>query len=103
MGLCNMTRTGEDSWLISGTVQSTGKTTTQHATNQRLTIQPWAYTTVECYGCRGCETYPQDPVVFSDMHLYKKGIETTGTWKINPKPAKKLMCKEKTAVNSWNQ
>jgi len=100
--LCNMTRTGEDSWSVAATVKSTGDTTTQHCTNDRLKMQPWAYTTVECYGCRGCDTYPTKPVTFTDMHLYREGQEVNGTWAVNPKPAEKLMCQEHTSVQDWN-
>jgi len=99
--LCNMTRTGPDSWTVAGTLKSSGKTQTQKASNPRLKVQPWAYNTLECYGCEGCETYPTKPITFTDNKLYQGGkeIDVPGSaWEINPKPAKDLKCKEKTAV-----
>jgi|TARA_B110000208_G_C11702407_1_gene406331 hypothetical protein len=47
--LCNMTRTGADSWSISGGVAG-GEVQQQSATNKdRLKLQPWAYSAVtEC-------------------------------------------------------
>jgi hypothetical protein len=98
---CNMTRTGDDSWVVIGTVNSTGKTTTQKCQNARLNTQPWAYNTVECYGCNGCDTYPSNYVEFTENKLYKndKLLDLKGSlWKINPRPAAKLMCHEKTVV-----
>ena len=98
---CNMTRTGDDSWVVIGTVKSTGESTTQTCQNARLKSQPWAYNTVECYGCDGCDTYPSNFVEFTENKIYKGDqlLPLKGSlWKINPKPAKKLMCHEKTVV-----
>ena len=98
---CNMTRTGDNSWIVIGTVKSTGKSTVQTCQNDRLKTQPWAYNTVECYGCDGCDTYPSNYVAFTENKIYKdnKLLNLKGSlWKINPKPAKKLMCHEKTVV-----
>lgn len=99
---CNMTRTGPTEWTIVGTVTSTGKSTTQTAKNERLKVQPWAYNTVECYGCDGCSTYPTKPLTFTKNKLYQSGKEIEfnqgSLWQINPQPAEKLMCHEKTTV-----
>ena len=99
--LCNMTRTGEQSWHVSGKLKSSGKATTQSAKNARLKLQPWAYNTLECYGCDGCDTYPEKPVTFTQNKLYQGGKELDvpgSAWEVNPKPAKKLQCHEKTTV-----
>jgi len=99
--VCNMTRTGPQDWVVVGTRRSDGKATTQKASNSRLKLQPWAYNTVECYGCDGCDTYPVDSVRFTENKLYQAGKELQvpgDMWDINPKPAKKLMCHEKTTV-----
>jgi len=100
--LCNMTRTGEDSWVVIGTLNGgKGKTQRQSATNARLKLQPWAYNTLECYGCTGCDTYPTKPITFTDNKLYQAGkqVDVPGSsWAVNPKPAAKLKCHEKTAV-----
>jgi len=98
---CNMTRTGTSTWSVSGTLKSSGKATTQSATNPRLALQPWAYNTLECYGCEGCETFPTKPITFTENKLYQAGklVDVPGSaWEINPKPAHKLQCHEKTTV-----
>lgn len=101
---CNMTRTGDNSWIVRGTVNSTGKSTEQSATNARLLNQPWAYSAVaECYGCDGCKTFPTKPIVFTDNKLYEDGHLFTipgKTWNINPKPAVSQECHEATSVAS---
>ena len=102
--LCNMTRTGAQSWRISGALRSNpSKVTVQEATAPRLAAQPWAYSAVaECYGCDGCATYPTQPIKFSENRLYQAGREVpvpSGSWRINPKPALKLMCNESTTVS----
>lgn len=101
--LCNMTRTGPTSWRVSGALRSDpSKATVQEASAPRLKLQPWAYSAVaECYGCKGCETYPTTPVLFSDNKLYVAGelVDVPAVaWKINPKPAAQLMCNESTSV-----
>jgi len=99
--LCNMTRTGAEAWDVIGTLKSSGKATTQSATNSRLKLQPWAYNTLECYGCEGCKTYPKQPITFTDNKLYQndKQVGVPGSaWAINPKPANALKCHEKTTV-----
>ena len=100
--MCNMSRTGTQSWRVSGALKSdASRATVQEATSERLQMQPWAYSAVaECYGCHGCDTYPTKPIVFSDNKLYQAGklLDTSAAWKRNPKPAKRLMCNEATNV-----
>lgn len=100
--LCNMTRTGPTSWLVSAALKSDpSKTTVQTANHERLRLQPWAYNTVECYGCDGCDTYPTQSITFTDNKLYQNGqlLDVPGDlWAINPKPAEKLECQERTHV-----
>ena len=99
-----MTRTGPQSWIVSGALKSDpSKITTQEATASRLALQPWAYSAVaECYGCSGCSTYPTAPIRFSDNALFQAGREVKvppSAWQLNPKPAVKLMCNESTVVD----
>lgn len=96
----NMTRTGPESWAVVSTSRQTGATTTQQAANPRLAKQPWAYTTLECYGCNGCSTYPEKPCEFTKMILEGQGQSVQPKWKINPQPAEKLQCQEHTEVLS---
>ena len=98
--LCNMTRTGPTSWFVGSKVKSTGKETNQRATNERLAVQPWAYNTLECYGCLDCSTYPQKPVEFSNLKLLKAGQDVTKevTWAANPKPQADQKCNEATTI-----
>lgn len=98
--ICNMTRTGPTSWFIGSKVKSTGQETNQKANNERLKVQPWAYNTLECYGCSGCNTYPQQPVEFSNLQLFKgaKDVTSEVQWVANPKPQKGQMCNEATSI-----
>jgi hypothetical protein len=101
--LCNMTRLDDDSWVISGALKSDpSKITTQKASNERLKLQPWAYNTLECYGCDGCDTFPTKPITFTDNKLYQAGkLVTTGDkWVSNPKPATDKQCNEATKIAS---
>ena len=101
--LCNMTRTGDESWVIRGTLESTGRSTEQSAKNSRLALQPWAYSAVtECYGCHGCSTFPLQPISFTENKLGQDGglIDVDHSlWKVNPKPADKFECNEITTVD----
>ena len=102
--ICNMTRTGPQSWSVSGALRSDpAKVTTQEATAPRLQLQPWAYSAVaECYGCDGCDTYPTQPITFSKNKLSQAGREVNvpgSSWQLNPKPALKRMCNETTTVD----
>ena len=55
--LCNMTQLGEVDWFIGSKIVSSGKETNTRVTKlrpgaaKRLLNQPWAYNTLECYGC----------------------------------------------------
>lgn len=102
--ICNMTRTGPNSWIVKGSLKSDpSKITTQTAQNARLKVQPWAYNTLECYGCDGCDTYPKKPITFTENKLYQNGeaLNVPGdVWALNPKPAKKMECGESTHVAS---
>lgn len=64
-----MTRVANQTWYIGSTVVSSGKTTELTHANERLRVQPWAYNTLECYGCHGCETYPTDPCKFTKLQV----------------------------------
>lgn len=95
----NMTRTGADSWSIASTVQSSGKTTTQTVSNPRLASQPFAYTTLECYGCSGCDTYPKQAVNFTGMALATAdGPVDAFDWVKNAKPQPSQKCNEAVSV-----
>lgn len=104
--ICNMTQLGEIDWFIGSKIKSSGKETNQRITRlrpgaaTRLKIQPWAYNTLECYGCEGCGTFPKTPVSFSDLKLTSTdGSAVNVTWLANPKPAKDPQCKEATTIN----
>lgn len=95
----NMTRTGAEKWFIGSTSVKHGTSTTISADHPRLKTQPWAYNTLECYGCQGCSTYPQQPCKFTKLQLFKTGMKpVTPTWKNNPKPAQDRKCHESIAV-----
>jgi len=95
----NMTRTGSDTWYVGSTSTMTAATTEVSVTHNRLVSQPWAYNTLECYGCSGCGTFPLNPIEFRELVLTANGTIVTPTWKINPKPSKLKQCNEIPVVN----
>lgn len=104
--LCNMTRTGEFGWFIGSQIKSSGKQTNQNVDAlhkgaiARLKTQPFAYNTLECYGCNGCATFPTQPCVFSDLRLRSKIGFTPVEWAANVKPAVKAECQERTVIHN---
>lgn len=104
--LCNMTHLGDINWFIGSKIKSTGKETNQLVSrlipgaSERMKLQPWAYNTVECYGCTGCGTYPKTPVAFTNLALKDTNGQTVvPKWSANPKPAKDEKCHEATQIN----
>lgn len=94
----NMTRTGPSSWDIISVSSSTLKSTTQTAKNSRLVDQPWAYNTLECYGCSGCSTFPTKPSVFTKLELTSGGSSVKPNWAITPRTPADPQCHEKASV-----
>ena len=101
---CNMTRTGKLSWFIGAKLPD-GRSTNQKISImdpgviERMKVQPWAYVTLECYGCTGCRTYPKTPVSFSDIKLYGANQSpVVPTWLANPKPQPHQLCTEATHI-----
>jgi len=78
----NMTQIGTDTWYIGGTSQKSGQTTEITVSRNRLVSQPWAYNTLECYGCSGgCSYEPTSPVYFTQLELYdKSGKAINPSW-----------------------
>lgn len=90
-----MTRTGADSFFIGSRSVNTGKTTnTNYKDASRLANQPWAYTTLECYGCQDCSTEPTKPCFFTDMILTSQGKY------VQPKPPKAIQLRVLCAAAS---
>ena len=101
----NMSRVGPDSWYIgcygvSPSGQKSQETVTTIKSRTRLTSQPWAYNTLECYGCRNCATYPTIPSVFTKLQLTQGSTAVAPAWLVNPKPSSDMKCKEGVAVAS---
>lgn len=95
----NMTRLGPQEWIIVGQSSKTGQSTSLHSKNSRLTTQPWAYTTIECYGCNGCQTYPTQPVEFTKMVLINANHQSeTATWQNNPYVSQHRQCQESATI-----
>jgi hypothetical protein len=93
-----MYRTDDTSgWAVSSVVN--GKATTIKPDTPRLTSQPWAYTTVECYGCDdtagkgNCATLPTKPCDFTGMALTSGGKSVEVDWAANPQPSHDVKCK----------
>lgn len=32
-------------------------------------VQPWAYNTIECYGCESCKTFPENVCQFGKLQV----------------------------------
>jgi hypothetical protein len=82
----NMTRTGPESWYIGSTSTMTNQSVGLTATHPVLKSQPWAYTTVECYGCSGCDTEPTSPIAFTYMYLSANSEPVTPQWQAFQSP-----------------
>eukprot|EP01089_Gocevia_fonbrunei_P012672 TRINITY_DN305_c0_g1_i1.p1 TRINITY_DN305_c0_g1~~TRINITY_DN305_c0_g1_i1.p1 ORF type:complete len:311 (+),score=70.68 TRINITY_DN305_c0_g1_i1:36-935(+) len=96
----NMTQTGESTWYIGGTSQKSSATSSITVTKTRLMTQPWAYNTLECYGCSGgCDYEPTSPSLFTKLELAdKKGAAVTPKW--IPYTSSNDVCHEHATVNS---
>jgi len=96
----NMTKTGLNSWFISGVSSQTRKSSSISVTRNRLALQPWAYNTLECYGCGGgCSYEPTTPTQFTKLQLVDtKGNSITPTWVPHTSP--NPLCHEKATINS---
>jgi len=93
-----MQRQSGNTWLIECKDWQSGKSTNLTTTQNTLQYQPWAYTTVECYGCNGCKTYPTQPELFTGLKLYQGSTLVTPVWQINPQPSKDMQCNEHPVV-----
>lgn len=88
----NMTMIGKGAWYIDSVSQATGKHTSLTASGGifggRLDVQPWAYVTLECYGCTSCRSYPQggSTCAFADMQLASSGSPVVPTWQVRSRP-----------------
>jgi len=95
-----MNKTAVTTWYIGGTSSQTGQTTQITVTKNRLALQPWAYNTLECYGCGGgCSYEPTTPTQFTKLVLLDKmGHPVVPTWVPHTSPNR--LCHEKAIVNS---
>jgi hypothetical protein len=93
----NMTKTGPGQWFIDSVNTANGKHTsvTAKGLGPRLDSQPWAYVTMEGYGCTSCATLPahNGSSAFSGMSITEaSGAPIAPTWAANPFPAKDRTC-----------
>ncbi len=67
----------------------------------RLGVQPWAYTTLECYGCNSCQSFPTNACEFTQMQIFKKGQPVLPLpWNVTPKKPLAAFCNETVRVAS---
>jgi hypothetical protein len=92
----NMTQTdaATGQWFIGSLSQRTGQSTNLNVARPRLKAQPWAYNTLECYGCADCSTYPKQPCNFTGLELSLHGKAIEPKWILNPKPNPEHKCAE---------
>lgn len=76
----NMTRTGPQSWYITGNSVSSGQGNSITVTRSTLVSQPWAYNTLEVYGIDRCAQYPDDVIHFTDLKLIAAGKTVVPNW-----------------------
>ncbi len=74
--------------VLSCLVASTGATAAFTTEKLRLKYQPWAYTTVECYGCKDCSYLPTNTLLFSGMSGAFEGKDIPFVWRayVSPNP-----------------
>jgi hypothetical protein len=86
----NMTQTGSQSWFIGGTTENgQGKTVSLNVNRAVLKSQPWAFVTLECYGCDSCSDEPTNNSNFTGLALTKNGGQpVTPSWtaSVSPNP-----------------
>jgi hypothetical protein len=97
-----MNRTDTTTWQVISTQVSTGTPTSITVDHSRLQYQPWAYNTIECYGCNGCNTYPTQPDDFTGLRLFQGSNQVTANWAIDPQPSKNKQCNEHPVVVNAN-
>jgi hypothetical protein len=89
-------------WYIGGTNTRTGETAGITADKARLKVQPWAFTTVECYGCSDCTFLPTNELYFTGMTGAYQGANVPFEWKAfttpQPKCATKAVIKDSQTV-----
>lgn len=96
----NQTRLDAQTYYVGSTAPN-GQTTSITAQAAWLASQPWAYCTLECYGCDSCASYPvKSPSTYTQIELYSKGTLVTPQWQVTPKPPQQLFCKEKAVIDS---
>jgi len=95
-----MNKTAVTTWYIGGTSSQTHQTSAITVTRNRLANQPWAYNTLECYGCSGgCSYEPTTPTQFTKLSLADaKGNPSVPSWVTHTSPNR--WCHEKATVNS---
>jgi len=96
----NMTKTGSTTWYIGGTSGQTGQTTQITVNRERLAVQPWAYNTLECYGCSGgCSYEPTTPCQFTKLQVFDTSNHLLSpVWVPHISPNR--FCHERAQVNS---
>lgn len=76
-----MTKTGAEKWFVNSVNMRTKQQTYINVQHHRLHIQPWLYTTVECYGCDGgCDYLPTNTLHFSKMTAALQHQPSVPTW-----------------------
>jgi len=94
-----MKNIGPKQWFING-IDPSGESTNLTVSNEEgLDLQPWAYNTLECYGCFNCLNEPTGSVNFTNIRLFdRKGRKITPTWKVRARPTP--ICAEQAVVLS---
>jgi len=81
----NMTQIANNTWYIGSTTKQ-GKTVSVSVNRPVLQIQPWAYVTLECYGCNDCSYEPVNTSNFTSLVLSVDGKQITPSWNASTSP-----------------
>jgi hypothetical protein len=99
----NMTLVAPATWYCGSYVDSPQGQVTSFTQNDpsRLGVQPWAYTTLECYGCASCDSFPTNACEFTEMQLFKNGQQVRPLpWTVTPKRPLAIFCNETVITSS---
>jgi len=93
-----MNKIGAQKWQIAAK-NSANQWAQIKVSAARLAKQPWAYNTIECYGCDSCQYEPTTPTHFTQLILTDENNKPiTPTWVTHVSP--KLKCQEHAVVIS---
>lgn len=97
----NMTQTGAESWFVGSQNMRTGQGSFVSVTHPRLKTQPWAYNTLECYGCSSCAHMPNGGSSnFTNLVLTSGKAKSIPQWQVTPRAPEHKICNSLSVVEN---